>query len=94
MGDESASLDGKGKLLRRPFVPAAKDLFLRQAEKGDIQFNGVKISGVEFEPLPLGKIGGIEETIPPMGVVVAACTDQDHISNFKLQNWKDSGLKP
>jgi hypothetical protein len=85
MGDKSASLNGKREFLGGPFIPASKDLFFGQAIKGDIQFNAVKILSVEFEPLPLGKIGGIEETIPPMGVVVAACADQDHISNFRLQ---------
>ena len=91
MGDEPASLNGKREFLGGPFIPAFKNLFFGQAIKGDIQFNAVKILSVEFEPLPLGKIGGIEETIPPMGVVVAACTNENHRS--RVQGFEGSWVQ-
>jgi len=33
------------------------------------------MGGIELEPSSLGKIRWIEDAIPPMGVVVTACTD-------------------
>ena len=34
--------------------------------------------GIEFEPLSLREIGGIKDTIPPMGIIITACADEDH----------------
>jgi len=79
MGDKSTSFDGKGKPFRCPFVPALKDLFTGQPVKGDIQLHRVKIFGVEFEPLFLRKVGGIENTIPPMGIIITARSDENHL---------------
>jgi len=81
MSDEPAPFDGKREFLRSPFIPSFEDLFLGKAIEGDIQFDGVKIFGIEFEPFSLREIGGIEDPVPPMGVIVAACTDQDHVSD-------------
>jgi hypothetical protein len=36
MGDEPTSLDGERESLGCPFIPALKDLLLRQAIKGDV----------------------------------------------------------
>ena len=33
---------------------------------------------IELEPPPLRKIGGIKYFIPPMGIIVAAGTDENH----------------
>ena len=33
---------------------------------------------IEFEPLPLREIGGIKDPIPPVGVIIAAGTDENH----------------
>jgi hypothetical protein len=33
---------------------------------------------IEFEPPSLREIGGIKDPIPPMGVIVAACANEDH----------------
>jgi hypothetical protein len=78
MGDEAASFDGKGKTFWRPFIPPLKDLLLRQAIEGDIELNGVKALSIEFEPFSLGKIGGIEDPVPPVGIVITACPDENH----------------
>jgi hypothetical protein len=56
VGNEPASLDGKREFLWRPFIPASKDLFLRQAIKRDIQLYSVKMLSVEFEPLFLREL--------------------------------------
>jgi len=87
MGDESAPFDGKGKLLWCPFIPTLKGLFPGQAVEGDIQFHGVKIFSVEFEPLSLGKMGRIEDTIPPMGIVIPARSNKNHPLTLPLSPW-------
>jgi hypothetical protein len=84
MSDESASLDSEKKLFRCPFIPALKNLLLGKAIKGHIQFHRVKIFGVEFKPLFLGEVGGIKDAIPPMGIVITACSDQNHIMDCRL----------
>ncbi len=38
---------------------------------------------VEFEPLPLGKVGRIEDAIPPVGIVIAARSDKNHRRDVK-----------
>src|SRR4030065_745434 len=81
MGDEAASFDGKGKTFWRPFIPPLKDLPLRQAIEGDIELDGVKILSIEFEPFPLGQVRWIEDPIPPVGIVITACPDENH--NYK-----------
>jgi hypothetical protein len=73
--DEPASFDGKIEILGCPFIPTLEDLFLGEAIKGDIQLDCVKMFSIEFEPLSLGKIGGIKDPIPPMGVIIAAGTN-------------------
>jgi len=78
MGDESASLDGKGKPLGCPFIPTVKDFFLGQTIKGDIQLYRVKILGIKFEPFSLWKTGGIEDVVPPMGIIIAARSNENH----------------
>jgi hypothetical protein len=78
VSNKSASFDGKKKMLRCSFIPAFKDLFSRETIKRYIQFYGVKKLGVVFEPFFLGKIRGIEDSVPPMGIVIAACSDENH----------------
>jgi len=78
VGDESAPFNGEDKLFRCPFIPAFKDLFLREAIKGHIQFYRAKIFGIKFKPLFLGEVRRIKDSIPPMGIVIAACSDEDH----------------
>jgi hypothetical protein len=73
--DESTPFNGKVEILGSPFMPGRKDLFLGQAVKGDVQFDCVKMFSIEFEPLSLGKIRRVENTVPPMGVIVAASTN-------------------
>jgi len=89
--DEPASLDRKRKFLRCAFMPASKNLFPGQAIKGDVQLDRVKMLSIEFEPLSLGEIGGVEDTIPPMGVIVAAGTNKNHNSDFRIRNSKIMG---
>lgn len=82
MGDEPASLDGKGELLRSSLIPALEDLFLWQAIEGDIELDRIKMLSIEFQPLSLREIGGVEDSIPPMGVIVAAGPDEDPVRDF------------
>jgi hypothetical protein len=79
VGNESAPLDRKEETLRRPFVPALKDLLFREAIKGDIQLYRVKIFSVVFEPFFLGEVRGIKDPVPPMGIVITTCSDVNHI---------------
>jgi hypothetical protein len=78
MGNESTSLDSEEKVFGCPFGPPLENLFLWKAIKGHIQFYRVKIFGVEFKPLFLWEIRGIEDAIPPMGIVITACSYEDH----------------
>ena len=79
MGDESTSFDSKRKPLRCSFIPPLKGLFRGQAVKGDIQLDRVKILGVEFEPLFLAKVRRVKDVVPPMGIIITARSDKDHI---------------
>jgi hypothetical protein len=36
--------------------------------------------GIEFKPLSLGEIRGIKDPVPPMGIIIAAGTNEDHKS--------------
>jgi len=78
VGNESASLNGKGEAFRCAFIPTSKNLFLGETVKGDIQLDGVKMFSIKFEPLSLGKVRWVEDPIPPMGVIIAAGTDENH----------------
>ena len=59
-------------------MPACKNLFFRQTVERNIQLYGVEMFSIEFEPLSLGKVRGIKDPIPPMRVIIAAGTDEDH----------------
>jgi len=89
VGDEPAPFDSKEKALRCPFIPAFKDLFFREAIKGDIQLYCIKTFGVEFKPLFLGKVRRIEDPIPPMGIVITAGSDVNH----NLKGFEDSRVR-
>jgi hypothetical protein len=78
VGDEPVPLDSEDKPLRCPLIPAFKSLFLGEAVKGYIQLYRIKKSGVEFKPLFLRKVRGIEDPIPPMRIVIAARSDENH----------------
>ena len=78
VGDESAPFNGEDKLFRCPFIPALKNFFPGKPIKRDIQLHRVKIFGVKFKPLLLGEVRRIKDSIPPMGIVIAACSDEDH----------------
>jgi hypothetical protein len=80
MGDEPAAFDSKGEALGCAFMPSCKDLFFGQTVKRDIQFDGVEMFGIEFKPLSLGEIRGIKDPVPPMGIIIAAGTNEDHKS--------------
>src|SRR4030042_6120439 len=85
MGDEAASFDGKVKTFRRPFIPPLEDLLLRQAIESDIELDGVKVLSIEFEPFPLGKIGRIEDPVPPVRIVITACPDKDPVMDCGMR---------
>jgi hypothetical protein len=91
MSDETTSLQPKNKSLRGPFEPVFKYFFRRQAVERDIQLHRVETFCVELEPLPLGKVGRIEDAIPPVRIVVAACSDKNHRRDIrKVQGFEDS----
>jgi hypothetical protein len=71
-----------------PFIPTFKDLFLREAIKGHIQFYRTKIFGIKFKPLFLREVRRIKDPIPPMGIVIAACSDVNH----NEEGFEDSSL--
>jgi hypothetical protein len=77
MGDETASFDSKREPFRCPFIPPFENFLLRQSIKGDVELDGVKRSSIEFEPFPLRQVGRIEDPIPPVRVVIAACADEN-----------------
>jgi hypothetical protein len=79
VSDEPASLHGKDKLFRRSLIPALKNFFLGKAVKRDVQLHGVKMFAVELKPLFLGKIRRVESSVPPMGVIIPARPDEDHL---------------
>jgi hypothetical protein len=85
MGDESASLNGKDKLFRCPLIPAFKNFFSGKTIKRYIQLYRVKIFSVKFKPLFLGKLRRIEDPIPPMGIIVATCTNVKPLKDFGLR---------
>ena len=53
MSNETASFYPEEKVSGRPFMPALKGLFGREAVERDIQFDRVEMFRVEFEPLSL-----------------------------------------
>jgi hypothetical protein len=79
VGDEAASFNAKRKSFWCPFIPTSKDLFLGEAIKRDVQFDGLKIFCIKFKPLSLRKIRWIKDPIPPMGIIVTAGTDENHL---------------
>jgi hypothetical protein len=58
-------------------VPSFKGFFLGQAIKGDVQFHGIEVLSIELEPTSLRKIGGIEDPVPPVRIVVPARADEE-----------------
>jgi hypothetical protein len=76
MSNKTASLDRKKEVPRCPMVPSFKGFFLGQAIKGDVQFHGIEVLSIELEPTSLRKIGGIENPVPPVRIVVPACADE------------------
>ena len=91
VGDEPTSFHGKGELFRGSLIPALKNFFLGKAVKRDVQLYGVKMFGVELKPLFLGKIRRVEGPVPPMGVIVAARPDKDHLFDCGVRN-ADCGI--
>ena len=53
-------------------VPSFKGFFLWQTIKGDVQLHGIQVLGIELEPPPLRKVGGVEDPVPPVRIVVPA----------------------
>jgi hypothetical protein len=86
VSDEPASFNGEEKSLGCPLIPAFKDLLLGKAVKGYIQLYCGKIFSVEFKPPLLGKVRGIEDSIPPMRIVIAAGSDEDPILDCEMRN--------
>jgi len=71
----TASLDRKKETVRCPMVPSFKGFFLGQAIKGDVQLHGIEVLSIELEPTSLRKIGGIEDPVPPVRIVVPTRAD-------------------
>jgi hypothetical protein len=79
VGDEAASFNDKRESFWGPFIPPSKDLFLWEAVERYIEFDRVKIFRIKFKPLSLGKVRWIKDPIPPMGIIIAAGTDENHL---------------
>ena len=93
MSDETTSLQPKKKSLRGSRQPVFKDFFCRQAVERDIQLHRVEMFRVELEPLSLGKVGRIENTIPPVRIVIATRSDKDHRRDVKrVQGFEGSWI--
>jgi hypothetical protein len=75
MSNVTASLDRKEEAVRCPMVPSFKGFFLGQAIEGDIQLHGVQVLGVELEPPSLRKVRGIEDSVPPVRIIVPTRAD-------------------
>ena len=52
------------KILRCDFVPSLQSLLFREVVEGIIDFDGIEMLGVIFEPFALGQISGIELFLP------------------------------
>ena len=92
MSDKTASFQSKRKSLRGSLIPGLEDLFRGQPVERDIQFDRIKIVRIEFEPFSLGDAGRVESSIPPMGIVITARANMDHISDGGwVQGFEGSG---
>jgi len=70
MRNEPAPLEGKEESFRCPFMPPFEDFPLREAIKGDIQFDRMKMPGIEFKPFSRRKIGWVKDAVPPVRIVI------------------------
>jgi hypothetical protein len=84
VGNITAPFDRKEEPLWSPLIPSFEGLFFGETIKGDIEFHGLKILGVKFKPFPLRKIRGIENAIPPMGVIITTCPNKNHDSKGRI----------
>lgn len=68
MRDQPGHLHGKGKTAWAFFVPVFQHLLSREAVKGDIKFQRIKVLAVKVKPFPDGHLLRIEFA-PPMLIV-------------------------
>ena len=73
MRDVSVCLDGEKEVFRGNFIPVFECLLLRQMIEGVVDFDGIEMLGVIFEPLALGQISRIEPSAPVV-VIPPRCT--------------------
>jgi len=94
VGDVSASLDSKKKLLGCPPVPPVEYLSFDQSVKRDIELYRVKLATVEFEPSTLGNILGIEDAPMPVWVIITACSYEklSHEAKLSIRLFEDALL--
>jgi len=94
VGDVSASLDSKKKLLGCPLVPSLKHLPFDVSIEGDIELYGIKMATVEFEPSTLGNVLGIEDAPMPVWVIVTACSYEklSHEAKLFIRLFEDASL--
>ena len=64
MGDISIGLYGEEEIFGGLFSPVLKGLFIRQLVKSVVDFDGIEMPAVVFEPLVLCKPGGIKQAGP------------------------------
>jgi hypothetical protein len=82
MRDEPTPLNGKEESLRCPFMPPFEYFPLGQAIKGNIQFDRMKMPGVEFKPFSRRKIGWVEDAVPPVRIVITTRANVGAIIDF------------
>lgn len=74
VGAVAAEFKGVNEVLGCAAAPIVEGFGLRESVEGVVDFDGVEMLGVMFEPLRGGQVGGIED-VSPMVVLVSAGAD-------------------
>jgi hypothetical protein len=96
VGDEAVGLDRPAKTVRRGLAPFFVGGFLHLVVESGIDFDGLKIAGIVFEPFRLGKPLWIEGAFPSL-IIPARCTDEHPVHSNKpahliLQSYVPGGI--
>ena len=82
MRDEAVGLDCPAKAGRRRFPPLSVGGFPHLMVEGGVDFNGLEVAGVVFEPFRPGEVFWIKGA-SPVFVVPARCADE-HTAHTSL----------
>ena len=64
MGYVFASFNSPEEILGRPMIPVIESLRIGEPIKSGIDFNGIKLVSIEFEPSRFRNVRGIEDILP------------------------------